>query len=81
MNKRNLSNEQAHEQRQAQRKNHWGDNPKVRCLGGFADGNLKIFFDELDQDYVIAHNEVRTIPAALLERCINSGGKFERVLE
>jgi hypothetical protein len=75
-----LSNHKANQDRQQERSAHWGSTPTVRCLGGFSDGNLKPFFDEIGQDFHILHNEIRTIPASLLERCLASGARFERVL-
>jgi hypothetical protein len=75
------SNEKATEQRRDERA-RWGDPARVRCIspGGFFDGNLKGFFEQIGQDPKIDTNEIRELPAWLLERCINSGGQFEVVL-
>jgi hypothetical protein len=76
----NRSNAHADNQRRGERAS-WPDPVTVRCLGGFQDGNLKPFFDDLGQNFKIEHNETRELPLWLLERCISSGGRFERVYD
>lgn len=79
--KQELSNEHTNRQRREERAAHWGDPARVRLVtpGGWFDGSLKPYFDAIGQDFVILHNEVRELPADLLERCITSGAQFERV--
>jgi hypothetical protein len=69
-------------QRAAARKS-WPDPARVACLngGGWSDGNLKPFFDELGQNFRIDGGEIRTLPLWLMERCIASGARFELVPE
>jgi hypothetical protein len=74
----NTDDDKANTQRKSERAG-WPDPARVRCIGGFHDGNLTSFFEGIGQDPVIHQNEVRELPLWLLERCIQSGGKFEYV--
>jgi hypothetical protein len=51
----------------------------VRAETPFQDGNLDPFFAQYGYSGLWAANEVRHIPGWLLQRCLNSGGEFERV--
>jgi hypothetical protein len=51
----------------------------VRAVESFSDGNLEPFFVQYGYSGLWAANEVRHIPGWLLQRCLNSGGKFERL--
>ncbi len=51
----------------------------VRAVESFSDGNLEQFFAEFGYSGLWSANEVRQIPGWLLQRCLNSGGEFERL--
>jgi hypothetical protein len=53
---------------------------RVRFSEHFFDGALIPAFEAIDQDPHIQRNEIRELPAELLEKCIQSGAKVEPVL-
>jgi hypothetical protein len=80
MKVKNLTAEEAHEQRLAEREN-WPDPCTVRFLVPFHDGALDPFFAQENQSGHVQKWEIRSLSQSLLQRVINSAGldSMERV--
>ena len=51
----------------------------VEALEWFSDGNLMEFFKQYGYECDWPVGQKRSIPVWLLQRCVNSGGEFEKV--
>ena len=50
----------------------------VVALEWFSDGNLKEFMEQYGYTFPWSAGETRSLPGWLIQRCINSGGEFEK---